>query len=252
VGWSATLPGRSRYAITAALRQALGAAVRWRYMSTNPAKDAGSNPQPSPRPVRAFTPAEVEALSAELSPAMYAPLPPFAAATGLRPEEWAALQRRDVDRTAGVLNVVRTVSSGEPVDVGKTGGSVRQVPLSRRALDALDVLPPRLDTPLLFRAPGGGLMDLDNFRRREWAPAIEASGVRTPARIYDLRSTFASNALAASVSVFQLARIMGTSVRMIEHHYGASLDGSGAEIADRLDALDARERDDPDERAADV
>jgi hypothetical protein len=49
--------------------------------------------------------------------------------------------------------------------------------------------------------------------------------------------------LAAGVSVFQLARIMGTSVRMIERHYGALLDGSGVEIAGRLDALDAqRER----------
>jgi integrase len=95
------------------------------------------------------------------------------------------------------------------------------------------------DTPVLFPAPGGGLLHLDNFRRREWGPAIEASGMRTPARIYDLRSTFASDALAAGVSVFQLARIMGTSVRMIERHYGAMLDGSGAEIAGRLDALDA-------------
>jgi hypothetical protein len=77
--------------------------------------------------------------------------------------------------------------------------------------------------------------------------------VGTPARIYDLRSTFASDALAAGVSVFQLARVMGTSVRMIERHYGALLDGSGAEIASRLDALDAaRERDDQDERAAGV
>ena len=73
----------------------------------------------------------------------------------------------------------------------------------------------------------------------DWAPAIEASGVPTPARIYDLRSTFASRALAAGVSVFQLARVMGTSVRMIERHYGAMLDGSGAEIAGRLDVLDA-------------
>jgi integrase len=76
-------------------------------------------------------------------------------------------------------------------------------------------------------------------RRREWAPAVEAAGIRKPARIYDLRSTFASDALAAGVSVFQLARIMGTSVRMIERHYGAMLDGSGAEIAGRLNALDA-------------
>lgn len=194
--------------------------------------------------MRPFTIVEVEAIAAELSP-RYQPLPAFASATGLRPEEWQALGRRDVDRSERVLSVRRTVSSGEVVELGKTARSRRQVPLSRRALDALDGLPARLDTPLLFPAPGGGVLNLNNFRRREWVPAVEASGVRRPARIYDMRSTFASNALAASVSVFQLARIMGTSVRMIERHYGALLDGSGAEIAGRLDALDAdRERDD--------
>ncbi len=239
--WRAKLPERSCFAITAALRQALGGAVSWGYMSQNPAKAAGRNPQPAPRPVRAFTADEIEAISVEMAP-MYAPLPVFAASTGLRPEEWQALERRDVDRQERLLNVRRTVSSGEVVDLGKTTRSLRQVPLSRRALAALDALPARLDVPLLFPAPGGGLLNLDNFRRRQWAPAIEASGVRTPARIYDLRSTFASNALAAGVSVFQLARIIGSSVRMIESHYGALLDGSGAEIAGRLDALEAEQK----------
>jgi integrase len=83
------------------------------------------------------------------------------------------------------------------------------------------------------------VLNLDNFRRRAWAPAIEAAGVRTPARIYDLRSTFASDALAAGVSVFELARIMGASVHMIERHYGTLLDGATDGIAGRLDALDA-------------
>ena len=57
-----------------------------------------------------------------------------------------------------------------------------------------------------------------------------------------MRSTFASNALkVGGVSVFELARIMGTSVRMIERHYGKLLDGSGAELANRLDALDVEQ-----------
>jgi integrase len=236
--WQARLPERSRYGIVQALRQALEEAVRWGYMTRNPAKLAGRNRQPAPRSVRAFARLELDAISVELS-AMYAPVPIFAAATGLRPEEWQALERRDLDRRAGVVNVLRTVSDGEVVDLAKTNVSRRQVPLTRRALAALDALPPRLDTPLIFPAPKGGILNLDNFRRRQWAPAIEASGVHTPARIYDLRSTFASDALAARVSVFELARVMGTSVRMIERHYGALLDGATAGIASRLDAFDA-------------
>jgi integrase len=144
------------------------------------------------------------------------------------------------------VTIARTVSSGEVVELGKTTRSRRQVPLTGRALNALDQLPPRLDTPLLFPAPAGGPLNLDNWRRRTWAPAIEASGVTRPARIYDLRSTFASDALAAGVTVFELARVMGTSVPMIERHYGTLLDGAGAGIAGRLDALDAER-----ERAAD-
>jgi integrase len=211
----------------------------------------GANRQPAPRTVRAFTRAELEAIALELPP-RYATLPIFAAATGLRPQEWQALERRDIDRHHGVVNVRRTVSSGDVVELGKTNGARRQVPLSQRSDAALDAIPPRLDTPLVFPAPRGGVLDLNHFRCREWAPAIEAAGFARPARIYDLRSTFASDALAAGVGIHALARIMGTSVRMIERHYGTLLDGALESIAGRLDALD-RERDhEVDERCADV
>jgi integrase len=236
--WQAKLPERSRYGIVQALRQTLEAGVRWGYLGANPAKLAGPNPQPAPRPVRVFTLAETDAIAAELS-TRYQPLPAFVAATGLRPEEWAALERRDVDRRQGLVNVLRSVSGGEVVELGKTSKSRRQVPLSRRALAALDELPLQLKTPLLFAAPAGGPINLNNFHRREWRPAIEASAVAKPARPYDLRSTFASNALAAGVTVFELARVMGTSVAMIERHYGALLDGAHAGIAGRLDAIEA-------------
>ena len=249
--WQAKLPERWRHDIMQALRQTLEAAVRWGHMACNPAKLAGRNRQPPPRPTRAYTHAELDALTAELS-AIYRPLPKFASSTGLRPEEWGAAERRDIDRRERILNVRRTISSGKVVELAKTARSRRQVPLSRRALEALDELTPRLDTPLLFPAPTGGRIDLHNFRNRQWAPAVEASGVRRPARIYDLRSTFASNALAAGVSVFELARVMGTSVQMIERHYGALLDGAAADITRRIDAFDAEQERDEDGRYEDV
>jgi integrase len=162
------------------LRQALGAAVRWGYISRNPAVLAGRNPQPALRRVRAFTRAELEAIGAEMAPA-FAALPAFAAATGLRPEELFALERRDVDRRARVLNLRQTIADGVLVELGKTGRSLRQLPLSRRALEGLEAIPPRLDSPLIFPAKQGGPVNLDNWRRRVWAPAIEAGGIALPA-----------------------------------------------------------------------
>jgi hypothetical protein len=41
--------------------------------------------------------------------------------------------------------------------------------------------------------------------------------------------------------VFELARVMGTSVPMVERHYGTLLDGAGAGIASRLDAFEAEQ-----------
>lgn len=243
--WHATLPTGSRYGVMQALRQCLAAAARWQRMTTNPAALAGRNPQPPPRPIRVYELAELDAIAAEMS-AAYRSLPAFAAATGLRPEEWAALERRDIDRRTRKLAVRRTVTGGktagsplELVELAKTSRSRREVPLSARALAALDAIPARLDTALLFPAAGGGPLRLDNFRRRQWGPAIEAAGIDRPARIYDTRSTFASNAIAAGIDVFELARIMGTSIQMIERHYGTLLSGAAAGIAARLDAFEA-------------
>ena len=60
--------------------------------------------------------------------------------------------------------------------------------------------------------------------------------------LYDLRSTFASNALAHGITVYELARIMGTSVGMIEAHYGALLDTAHESLLERLDAVSGMSR----------
>jgi len=56
---------------------------------------------------------------------------------------------------------------------------------------------------------------------------------------YVLRHTFASNALAAGVGTFELARFMGTSVEMIERTYSHLVTGAGDAFHNRLDAFAA-------------
>ena len=232
--FASSLPDRFRYSVMSALRQTFAAGVRYGYMTTNPAKLAGANPMPSPRAVRVYTPKELEKITKELGRRGAAAIT-FAAATGLRPAEWANAERRDVDRGRRVLTVRGT----------KTQRSRREVPLTTSALAALDSLPARLDSGYVFAGSRGGPFDLANFRRREWGPAIESAGIAKPARVYDLRSTFASNALAAGITVYELARIMGTSVSMIEAHYGALLDTAHTGLLDRLESFVALEWHEP-------
>lgn len=126
----------------------------------------------------------------------------------------------------------------------KTIRSRREVPLTAAAVQALETVPPRLDSRYVFtttrNVPGlgePGPFDVANFRRREWGPAIDAAAITKPARLYDLRSTFASNALAAGITMFELARIMGTSAKMIEQHYGTLIDTAHDAILTRLDSV---------------
>jgi integrase len=217
-GWRAALPDTARYRLTGALRQTLGAAVRWGYLRNNPAVDAGRNPQPRKEEIWPFTRDQVDTLDAELGP-VFGPLVVFAAETGLRTNEWVALERRDIDRSGPAVGVQRRVADGRMTPYPKTARSRRRVPLTGRALDALDRLPPRIDTPLLFPAARGGYIGLDAWRTREWYPALEAAGIRQRGP-YQLRHTFASEALAAGVPLWELARFMGASAKTIDDVYG--------------------------------
>lgn len=216
--WRKRLPERSAHAIHKALRQVLHYAVRAGLLDENVAV-AVPNPEPKRREVPSFEKMEdIEAVATELGP-QYGTIPIVGALTGLRPEEWIALERRDVDREAGLLHVRRVFTDGQVKLYGKQNRSLRTVPLPARASLALTEVPPRVDTPLLFPGPRGVHLNLHNWRRDHWTPAVRAAGLehRTP---YALRHSFASFAIAAGVSLFELARFMGTSVDQIDRTYG--------------------------------
>jgi integrase len=116
----------------------------------------------------------------------------------------------------------------------------RSTPLWKRREQALDRLPARVDTPILFPTVKGKHIGLDTWRTREWYAALDAAGIarRGP---YHLRHTFATEALAAArISTWELARLMGSSVAMIDRTYGHLARDAEDSIRARLDARAAQ------------
>jgi len=236
--WRMTLSPGYRFEATQALRQVLHRAVAWGMIDVNPAKVGVDNPvrrRKEQHPFESWT--ELEALAAAIGP-RYGPMILFAAATGLRPAEWIALEKRDVDRDERVVFVRRSFTRGE-LKIPKTEASTRAVPLQARALDALDRIEDGNGSPLLFPGERGGYLDIHHFRPYQWRPAQKAAGLKPLRRVYDLRHTFATFALRAGLSTFDLSRYMGASLTMIDRHYG-HLARDGREHA--INLLDATER----------
>jgi integrase len=239
--WRIALSPGYRFDATQALRQVLSRAVLWGMIDVNPAKLGVDNASPRRSEQRPFESwAELDAVAANLAP-RYRPMVFFAAATGLRPGEWVALERRDVDPEARVVYVRRAFTRGR-LKCTKTEASRRAVPLQAIALDAIERQPPSRHNSLLFPGERGGYLDLHNFRDHHWKPAQRAAGIEPLRRIYDLRHTFATFALRAGISTFDLSRYMGASLTMIDRHYG-HLARDGREHAIRLlDDLSAGQR----------
>jgi integrase len=234
--WRASLPEGKRYRAMRSLRQVLAAAVRWKWIEDNPAVLV-KNPEPKPGEIMPFESwDEIDAISDELDE-VRGPLVVFLVGTGVRPEEAFGAEWRDIELERRVFMIRRAFAKGRMKDYAKTTGSRRAVPLRARVITALERLPHR--TGILFPAPQGGRIDINNFRHRSWTPGQAAAGVEHR-RIYDLRHTYASWSLAAGVDIFTLARRMGTSVKMIDRTYGHLVAGADAYERELLDAFDER------------
>src|SRR5919108_1314295 len=186
--WRMTLSPGYRFEATQALRQVLHRAVAWGMIDVNPAKVGVDNPirrRKEQHPFESW--AELDALAAAVGP-RYGPMILFAAATGLRPAEWIALEKRDIDRKERVVYVRRSFTRRE-LKFPKTEASMRAVPLQTRALDALDRSGDGNGSQLLFPGERGGYVDIHHFRPFQWRPAQNAAGLPPARRVYDLWQT---------------------------------------------------------------
>jgi integrase len=234
--WRLTVPEGHRFEATQALRQVLNRAVAWKLIDDNPAKRGVPNPGRRCREQRPFDSWEQIQSLAERLGSTFGPMVVFAAATGLRPSELFALERGDVERAVGVVQIRRAYANGR-VKQTKTRLSRRAVPLQAVALEALDQLQAQEHSPLLFPNSRGGYLDFRNFNRRHWKPVQRAAGIEPLRDLYDLRHTYATFALRAGVPVFALSRFMGTSIAMIDLHYGHLAVDSYQHAVSLLDAL---------------
>ena len=107
-------------------------------------------------------------------------------APGLRPEEWLALEWRDIDLKAGVLHVRRVYTDGRVKDYGKQDRSRRRLPLRSRAVDALRASPQGFGSSVRLSGPtAGGYLNLHAWRRDEWKTCARVVRAPLPRSVLD-------------------------------------------------------------------
>jgi len=236
------------------LNAVLQAAVECDRVVKNPMSGV-KPPKVEPVAMRFLDVSEVMRLTDAIGPG-YRALVLVAAFSGLRASELAGLRWDDVHMLARRLDVAYQLDDSGALVPPKSKASRRSINMPSVVADALGEhasfgasqdAAARLsrlasgNRGFVFAAPEGGPMNLHNFRTRVWVPAVERAGL-APLRLHDLRHTCASLAIAAGADIKVLQRMLGhTSAAMTLDRYGHLMPGQSEAVADRLDALVARE-----------
>jgi integrase len=173
----------------------------------------------APRAIRRLDWSEMHRIAALSGP--HEPMLRVLSDCGLRLGEMLGLTRADWRRD--VLVVEQVAWNGRLVRGTKTthGSSSaelgRVVPVPPALQEMLRAMPKRIDSPMLFPSPRGGVWHAQNFRRRVWDPAVALAGVAcTP---HDFRHSWVSNLRAAGVDPADLADAAGHTVLTATAHY---------------------------------
>ena len=92
---------------------------------------------------------------------------------------------------------------------------------------------------LVFRSPGGTILDPDNLYHRVFLPVLAKAGIRK-IRLHDLRHTFGSLLLQNVAAIVYVKEQMGdSSIQVTVDTYGHLIPGANVCFVDRLDEVSA-------------
>jgi integrase len=203
------LSARSIRYTHAVLRSALKQAVRWKLLLANSA-ELVDLPRHIRRTVGVLSVEQARTFMAAIVGHPYEALFALAMTTGMRPSEYLALTWADIDLVRGTVSVSRTLEwkkGGWQFADTKRSRSRRVIKLQAWVIAILEkyrqgVDPQAANGPaqkFVFVAKRGGPIHESKFALRYFKPLLKDAGLPN-IRLYDLRHTAATLALAAGVS----------------------------------------------------
>lgn len=172
-------------------------------------------PRQARREMKALSPKEAMQFLSAAASDRWAALFALALATGMRPEEYLALQWKDVDLEKGIATVQRALvwqrkGGGWTFTAPKTARSRRSIPLPASVVKALTVhrrkqAEERLkagaayqSNDLVFASREGTPIMMRNLLRRHFKPLLKEAKLPATLRLYDLRHSCATLLLSAN------------------------------------------------------
>lgn len=230
----------------AALSQALTQAVRWGYISHNPAADA-SIPSHKPKEKPVLTASERERFLTACRDSFYGVFYRTLLDTGLRPGEACALRWSDIDFVRGTISVQRAVTRGKDGEAiiaePKTAKSRRTVPMLGGLREALLA---HLDKQrsvnydeagVVFTNTSGVMLRPWTFSTGDLDRTLEQAGVTKEVTLYGLRHTFATLHVAAGTPLKVVSDVLGHAT--IQQTANTYMHGDQAVTADWMARYEA-------------
>lgn len=187
-----------------------------------------------------LTVAEVERPAGSIAP-HYRDLVWFLATTGLRFGEAAELRTKDIHLRRQRLRVARSITDvgGRMIIGPPKNGLERDVPMTAFVAEQLqNRLQGKARDDLVFPTPRGKAMRSNNFKRRDYDPAVTAAGLPSELWVHDLRHTAASLAIHSGASVKSVQRMLGhASAKITLDVYAGLFDQELSDVAARMDSL---------------